>query len=342
MSKEHQLSFDKHNDVSLHQAIRSGDIVFVERLIRAGVAVDSVTDYGYSALDLAAEAGNLQIINLLLEAGADVDYSQESSPLHMAVKSGHVDVVKHLIEAGANLEIEADDGITPLMEAVERGELEIIRLLVEAGADFQATDRYGKSVFQQAAQAGQEEVLEYLCQLMPKAERQAVMQANLVERCVAAIKEGNVDLVKALINQGVDVNARSDENWTLLMYAAFYGQVGIVKALVKLGADLEARTRSGDTALMHAASQHHWKVVEALLRAGADVNVISNDGDNALDSAATFAYGHKRRTRWKTIKVLLSFGVDKSITNNILGWARKVGDNELTQLLEKYLKVNGY
>ena len=58
-----------------------------------------------------------------------------ATALILAAQSGHVEVVRLLLEAGADKDVADDDGATALMEAAYRGHVEVVRLLLEAGAD---------------------------------------------------------------------------------------------------------------------------------------------------------------------------------------------------------------
>ncbi len=61
---------------------------------------------------------------------------------------------------------------------------------------------------------------------------------------------------KKLLARGADVNAKTADDYTALMSAAFYGNADIVEFLLDSGADVNARHKSGLTALMEAAKQN--------------------------------------------------------------------------------------
>lgn len=325
----------------LHQAIQSHDLTKVEQYIAAGddlTEIDQLVHPGFSLLDLAASLGLSDIVRVLLNAGAPVDYSHASSPLHQAVSQGHLEIARVLIKAGANLEFESDDGVTPLMEAIERSDLAMVRLLMEFGANPEATDRFGKSVLEYAAEA-EEEIFQYLAKRADERAHPVLNDAESVKRCVEAIRAGDLNLLKTLISQGVDIDARDNQGFTLIMDAAFYGQTRIVKYLIKLGADINAiGLEAGETALTYAARAFNWKSVEALLSAGAEVNP-TNGGNNALISAAlAHGYGKNESRRIKTIQILLSSGTILTTEERcvVMDWARKVSDQKLIQLLEQH------
>ena len=110
-----------------------------------------------------------------------------------------------------------------------------------------------------------------------------------------AAKNGNLNRVKALLNQGVPVNSRTEYGWTPLHDAARYGRLNIVQELLKRGAHVNPRARSGMTPLYVAAFWNNPHVVHALIRAGAnpkygniygyDASTYSRKGGNALKTS---------------------------------------------------------
>lgn len=82
---------------------------------------------------------------------------------------------------------------------------------------------------------------------------------------IRAAEDGRLDLVRNLLQAGVSPNAKSDGDFTALMWAAARGHVEVVTALLESGADLSARTRKGRTAIDIATQEGHDQVA-ALLR----------------------------------------------------------------------------
>ena len=85
-----------------------------------------------------------------------------------------------------------------------------------------------------------------------------------------AARNGNLNRVKAFLNQGVPVNSRNEAGWTPLHDAAYSGHLSVVQELLKRGAHLNPRTNTGRTPLYLAALAKHPHVVHALIRAGAN------------------------------------------------------------------------
>ena len=103
----------------------------------------------------AAYSGDIDLVRLLVEHGADplVRNSDNETPLLVASGYGWIDgysqgrsneerleTIKYLIELGADVNWACNDGITPLMMAANFGKTEIIQYLVDAGADLAARD----------------------------------------------------------------------------------------------------------------------------------------------------------------------------------------------------------
>jgi uncharacterized protein len=97
---------------------------------------------------------------------------------------------------------------------------------------------------------------------------------------------GKLDIVKALINAGADVNAKDNDGWTALHLAAKYGDLDVVKALINAGADLNVQDNFGRTALHWAARNGKLDIVKALINAGADLNTQTSYDWTALYLAA--------------------------------------------------------
>ena len=85
-----------------------------------------------------------------------------------------------------------------------------------------------------------------------------------------AAQNGNLNRVKALLNQGVPVNSRNEAGWTPLHDAAYRGHLSVVQELLRRGAHVNPRSISGYTPLHVAALEKHPHVVHALIRAGAN------------------------------------------------------------------------
>ena len=113
----------------LYWATRFGNAEAVEYLILKGANVN-LESFGNDKIPLIASTcnGNLKIVRLLLEGGAEIDCNSESfgTPLSCAVENGHLNVVEYLIKEKADINLGTmEDGHTPLMLATMENNLKI-------------------------------------------------------------------------------------------------------------------------------------------------------------------------------------------------------------------------
>ena len=109
-----------------------------------------------TALHLAAHEGYPDIISILLENGADVNFPtiNNRTALFIACLKRHTESVRILVQHGCDLNLQSmenDEFKTPLMKAIERGEDEIVEILIDAGANVNLQDKFGMSALMMAA-----------------------------------------------------------------------------------------------------------------------------------------------------------------------------------------------
>ena len=124
---------------ALHHAARANHVELVELLLFAGAAVSPSTRLGgFTPLHLASHAGGTEVIQVLAGAGADVNQltSTGVAPLHLAAESGSRSAVEALVSGGASLDVrDAYSGRTPLMFATAHHRMDVLEALIESGAD---------------------------------------------------------------------------------------------------------------------------------------------------------------------------------------------------------------
>jgi uncharacterized protein len=114
---------------------------------------------------------------------------------------------------------------------------------------------------------------------------------ELYEEFSIAIAQGDVEKVRECIARGVNIHLSHIDDHTPLGAAAFEGDLEIVKILLDSGADVNARQLSdGFTALMDAVAGGHLEIVRTLVEAGARVNLQSYQGDTAEGIAESNSY----------------------------------------------------
>ncbi len=127
-----------------------------------------------------------------------------------------------------------------------------------------------------------------------------------------------------------DVNAKSNNGWTALMWASNDGRSDIVRMLIDAGADVNVKSNNGYTALLLAVSSNDTASVRMLIDAKADVNAKDSNGYTALMTASLFANKEK-------VRLLLNAKADVNAKTNdgrtALMHAASVGHNDIVRML---------
>lgn len=101
-----------------------------------------------------------------------------------------------------------------------------------------------------------------------------------------ACRDGNANEVERLLKAGADADAKDkDTGWTALIVATMNQHKEVVKLLIVNRVDVDAKTETGWTALMFAATWNYNAGLQLLIFAGADVNAKNDDGETALMKA---------------------------------------------------------
>ncbi len=232
----------------------------------------------------AAEAGNVQRVNALLDKGIDVNvtYLRNESPwsgktaLMVAAEHGQNEVIQALVRRNANMNLKHYSDLTALMLAAGGGYVEAVRLLLAAGADPNAVGfyfHYGNfTPLMFAIRSKSENKLQVIDALIAGGTELNSKRAIRTPLMVA-IENNDPDMIKALVKRGADVSGRGGSDITPLMFAAIGGTPRVVQALLDAGADVSLRDNEGRTALAFAEQDKTglWKneIVELLKRAGA-------------------------------------------------------------------------
>ncbi len=220
-----------------------------------------------------------------LEAQAS-DLREMNKWLHASAITGDVETLRRLLAEGANVEGDAEDDESPLALAAGRGHVEALRLLLEAGADVEGCAHCGSSALYEAASGNSLECVRLL--LEHGASARESLGPCWQTPLEAAARNDNIPMAQLLLEYGADVNAPDgDGDITPLMEAADNAaSAEMVRFLLAQGAELEARDCSERTALLFAVARGSWDAVDALLEAGADIYAASHRGGSAMACAA--------------------------------------------------------
>lgn len=154
------LIYERHHitkDTPLHLAARKGFLDIVELLIQAGAFVNIPNREGHFPIHLAAAAGKTEVVKLLLAARSrrnPKDKPDKNTPLHLACSKGHNAIVKLLLAKGAKVNHKNGNRSRPLHLACIKGALPAVESLIEYGAKIHAVDVTGETALHKAAQGG--------------------------------------------------------------------------------------------------------------------------------------------------------------------------------------------
>ena len=293
----------------------------IKLLIRRGANIDAQDCVENTALHKAAQAGDIDMVRLLISKKARVSVKNDSgkSALDLACAGNKSKVIEHLLKSGATCEPDAS-GRTELHEAIEGGcDADIIKLFVSKDVDVNAKDNEGFSKSP------------YRC---------LHTLLTLIGALHFAATRGDKDILQTLINAGAVIDVKSDSGMTLLHEAARGGSVEGVRQILEYGVDIEARDNLNMTPLFAACWDANGSdaIVRALLAAGANVSVVDKCGYSPLHELA-------KKGRTKAALMLLETGkADLTLRTqagfSVVEFAAGIGDYELVRnLLERGASV---
>lgn len=180
----------------LARAAGDGDAAAVVRLLSDGTEVDGLGGDGRTALDLAVHAGHVDVVRVLLEAGADPRQKAgaygEVTPLGLAAMYGYVAVAELLLDGGATTGAQGRLNTPPLVLAAtstEHGHPRMVDLLLRRGADIGEVKR-GRTSLEWAAAFGNVRMVHHLLARGATPTVKAVSEARAgAERFAKAVQD---------------------------------------------------------------------------------------------------------------------------------------------------------
>lgn len=298
-----------------------GRLTEVQQAISNGIDVNAIGSNGQTALMYAANYGHIQVIQALLNAGADPNILSDSddglgegmTALMQVAGSffagNRHEVVKLLVQAEADMNLRGLGGKTALMYAANNGSgyIESVKNLVDLGADLDVRDDDGNTVLMQVELSGNKKIADILRKA--GASEQGIAEIALIK----AASNGDVEQAESLIASGINVN---HHDGLALNRAIYADNQEIVELLIKAGADVNLGVRTGFTPLAEAAYRGDTEIVRILIEAGADIHARCHDGDsyNALEYAELGLYEghHQGKGHAEIMQILEQAGATKS------------------------------
>ncbi|KAG7290052.1 hypothetical protein NEMBOFW57_000044 [Staphylotrichum longicolle] len=263
---------------ALAHAVSEGHAAWVRHLIAHGADVDLG-----SPLAVAVQAGNLELAQLLLQAGAQVDADEDAlgygSVLALAAASARLDTVEMLLDAGAEAGRRLGGHFVSAVAAAGANmgpdAPAIVSALVRRGADVNLVGGGYGSALGEACVRKNLPCLRSLIQAGADVNQQLPPSPSDGGSALAIVSaEGDLECVETLIQAGADVNQRLERGkyGNSLVAAASMGELHCLQALLAAGADANQTLSTGmyGSALSAAAQENHLHCLTALLDAGAN------------------------------------------------------------------------
>ncbi|KAJ3547132.1 hypothetical protein NM208_g1667 [Fusarium decemcellulare] len=244
---------DSLGNTLLHLAVKQDNLEVVNLLLDRGSDVNISGSRGRTPLHEAAAEGKLENMSKLLDYGAEVDKPDESSdtPLLTAAVEDDVDAISILLDAKANVNIRCGDEDTALYAAVCAGQFRATKQLLEAGSDISIARHEGWTPLHAAAD--------------------------------------NLAIMQLLVGYGpnFNINVKKDDDWTPIHLSASWGCPDVTKFLLDSGADPNLTNDLGESPLQVAIDSLHMSVTETLLEHAhsLDLDHQENDGHTPLHYA---------------------------------------------------------
>ncbi|XVF88159.1 hypothetical protein PTKIN_Ptkin19aG0027900 [Pterospermum kingtungense] len=180
------------------------------------------------SLCFAAARGDDLMLEQLLKRGSDPNEQDNNgrTALHIAASNGSEHCVTVLLEYGVNPNIRDPEGSVPLWEAIMGKHESVIKLLVNNGAMLSYGD-----VGQFACCAVEQNNLDLLKDIVKYGGDIRQPKSNGTTAIHAAICEGNIEMVRFLLGQGVDVDSKDAHGWTPRAMAEHQGHEDILALL---------------------------------------------------------------------------------------------------------------
>lgn len=341
-------------ETPLHTASRTGKVEAVQALVAHGADVNArETLRGQTPLMWAAAEGHVAAIEALLKGGADIHARSTHPPRPAQAPNGAGGPGGGGGRSAAGAPESASTSLvygsmTPLLFAVRRGQLDAARALLDRGANVND----GAVVFERTGPS--------TALMLAIANADYEVAGLLVERGADpnVATQGWTALHQLAIARSEPGRTRTSEGWTAgPQFAGALSGLDLAKALIAHGADVNAKAtreiqigyrytipfnKVGATPFALAAKGVDFELMRVLAKAGADPNAATNDHTTPLMIAAGVGQkpgedGGPNADALEAVKVCLDLGADIHAANDA-GWtalhgAAYRGSNEIVQLL---------
>ena len=237
--KESITGYQTCLDKAFGASISSGNMEMIRLLMDAGADINAKCGfcYGQSAIQIALEYSNFELVEELMKHDANLQVSSDMGRtlLHGVAHSDNILLAGKLINSGLDVNIKDEDGATPVIFAACNGKFEMLKLFEEHEATLLVVENSGNDLMMNAAIGG------------------------------------NVELIGYLIEKGISINNYNNDDWTPLLFACRENHQEIVEILINASADIQIYNNEGETPLLWAIWNGNTVMARTLIEAGTDL-----------------------------------------------------------------------
>ena len=253
---------------------------------------------GWTVLHYFAQNGSYELVKAAADMGTDINLKTNNGEncLHIAAEYGHFDLCWMLISKhNLSVQIPDDDGWTALHYFAQNGRYELVKAVADIGTNINLKTNTGENCLHIAAEYGHSS----LCWTLISKHNFNVQIPDDDGWTVLHYfaQNGSYDLVKAVVNMGIDINVETDNGKNCLHIAADNSHFELCRALIsKHKFDVQLPDHDGWTAFHYFAKEGSYELVKAVADMGIHINLPTNKGKNCLHIAADNSHFHLCRT----------------------------------------------
>ena len=260
-----------HGRHAMCVAAQEGRTAMIDLLVAAGgdISISDPSDsmWQRQPIHLAAAKGHVEVVERLVAAGIRINTgdAEGRTPLHWAATSGWVRMSEYLVRHGATVNFAQKDGFTPLHAATYLGHITTCKYLLEHGADVNRADRDGWACLHAATCYGHPDLIRLFINAGAAVNQKTRDQESPLH---IAVDSGNIASIEILLDAGADIEARNINGFTPLFEAVWRNKYEAAKYLIDQGARVDVQNYAGHSPLYIATVRVQKAYLDLLLAAG--------------------------------------------------------------------------